>query len=156
MYGFYLWVVDPRQVTFSCSPKRKSPKRRAPRMAQTASCAPRIWGPRRATVRSLYCRSVADVLVRDPDGLHPKPSGARSAPYGSRDNSYQRETRLPVAAIDRRTPYVRFKVVALVSGPHRASRAPEGKPRGVARRCRVRARAVICCAPASSARARLS
>ncbi len=27
----YLWVADPRQVTFSCLSKRKSPKRRTPR-----------------------------------------------------------------------------------------------------------------------------
>jgi len=42
-----LWVVDPRQVTFSCLPKRKSPKRRAPRSLRPhenhvrVPCAPR-------------------------------------------------------------------------------------------------------------------
>jgi hypothetical protein len=30
----YLWVADPRQVTFSCLSKKKSPKRKTPRMAQ--------------------------------------------------------------------------------------------------------------------------
>jgi hypothetical protein len=35
----YLWVVDPRQVTFSCLPKRKSPKRRAPRSLRRARSA---------------------------------------------------------------------------------------------------------------------
>jgi len=35
----YLWVADPRQVTFSCLSKRKSPKRRTPRAAHRANCA---------------------------------------------------------------------------------------------------------------------
>jgi hypothetical protein len=35
----YLWVADPRQVTFSCLSKKKSPKRRTPRAAHRAHYA---------------------------------------------------------------------------------------------------------------------
>src|SRR4051794_1748745 len=46
-YDSYLWVVDPRQVTFFFFAKRKSPKKRRPRVAaplekstQAVPCAP--------------------------------------------------------------------------------------------------------------------
>ena len=63
----YLWVADPRQVTFSCLSKKKSPKRRTPRMAHWSS-PPRLWGPALAQ-RDFLCRGpVAHLPVRDPFG----------------------------------------------------------------------------------------
>ncbi len=43
----YLWVADPRQVTFSCLSKKKSPKRRTPRSARQLPSYPGCADPRR-------------------------------------------------------------------------------------------------------------
>src|SRR3989344_9505712 len=63
----YLWVADPRQVTFSCLSKKKSPKRRTPRMAHWSS-PPRLWGPALAQRDFLSRGPVAHIPVRDPFG----------------------------------------------------------------------------------------
>src|SRR3990172_9252755 len=42
----YLWVADPRQVTFLCAAEEKSPKETPPRMAQPNPALLRLWGPR--------------------------------------------------------------------------------------------------------------
>src|SRR3989337_402128 len=41
----YLWVADPRQVTFLCLSKEKSPKERTPRMARLPPAHPRFRDP---------------------------------------------------------------------------------------------------------------
>src|SRR3989338_8849163 len=46
--GVYLWVADPRQVTFLCAAEEKSPKERPPRMAHPNPALLRLWGPRRS------------------------------------------------------------------------------------------------------------
>ena len=86
-------------------------------MAQAACLRSSGLGPSPSDSTSLYCHSGAGIQARSPDGLHPKPSGARSAPYGSRNNSYQLDPSLPLAVIDRKTAYVGFNVVALVGFP---------------------------------------
>src|SRR3989338_7677378 len=50
--GVYLWVADPRQVTFLCAAEEKSPKERPPRMAQPNPALLRLWGPRRSYAAS--------------------------------------------------------------------------------------------------------
>jgi hypothetical protein len=78
----YLWVADPRQVTFSCLSKRKSPKRRTPRMAQRL---PRLRG-----FGSRRCPNEASCLVgpsrtslcATPSGRSPKALRCSGAPYG--------------------------------------------------------------------------
>src|SRR5436190_15965404 len=85
-------------------------------MAQMLLCSSGL-GPVAATRYVPVLLAARPFHGRALSGSFPKPSGARSAPYGSRNNSYQRETRLPVAAINRRTAYVRFNVVALVRVP---------------------------------------
>ncbi len=69
------------RVTFSCSPKRKSPKRRAPRSARIP---PRlgVFGPQaRATARSLYCARGAGPS-RAPFGLAGRKRQSEGVPYG--------------------------------------------------------------------------
>jgi hypothetical protein len=66
------WVVDPGQVTFFCAAKRKSPKKRPPRMTHPNPCAPRLWDPRWPDATS--CRAVQShaSMHATPSGRNPK------------------------------------------------------------------------------------
>jgi len=77
----YLWVADPRQVTFLCLSKEKSPKERTPRNGATTPAHPRLCLQARATAHPCAARE-ARVPARAPSGLRAKPCVARARHYG--------------------------------------------------------------------------
>ena len=77
----YLWVVDRRQVTFSCTAKRKSPKRRPPEWRSFPAL--RGFGFRRCPdAASLLRGSGKDILTLPLLGRSPKALRCSGAPYG--------------------------------------------------------------------------
>src|SRR3989338_11690258 len=75
--GVFLWVADPRQVTFLCAAKEKSPKERPPRMAQPNPALLGLWGPRRSYEASCLEDQARTSCPRPLRGALPKPCGAR-------------------------------------------------------------------------------
>src|SRR3989344_5229868 len=73
----YLWVADPRQVTFLCAAEEKSPKETPPRMAQPNPALLRLCGPRRSYEASCLEDQARTSCPRPLRGALPKPCGAR-------------------------------------------------------------------------------
>jgi hypothetical protein len=102
MFNGYLWVVDPRQVTFLCLAKEKSPKEKRPRSLRPREIHARVpCAPRQRRARAELAGGVKATPLGLEHRLATTPgigSGARLALRGLNSNSNYNSNRKPVNA----------------------------------------------------------